>query len=120
MTGTLTGGRTVLLWCGHPHTITPAENGRKVATLLPCHICLGRTRSPRRVPVTGAVMDAPYPVPRRVFALWDADQPCEHQAIAYTGTVPCTGAIRCSLCGTEWDPASGQVVFVYEPAGRPL
>jgi hypothetical protein len=55
-------------------------------------------------------LEQPDPPPLRRFALFDADQPCTDHQAAYTGAIPCTGPLRCYLCGTEWDPDTGKLL----------
>ncbi len=54
-------------------------------------------------PLTGIVLRQPDPAPLRTLAVFDRDQPCIDHAVAYTGSVPCTGALRCYICLTTWD-----------------
>jgi hypothetical protein len=35
--------------------------------------------------------------------MFDSDKPCLDHQVAYTGSVPCTGVLRCSLCLSCWD-----------------
>lgn len=52
--------------------------------------------------------------PRR-FAIFRPEATCnhgwfagDHTAVSYNGRVPCTGMLRCALCGTQWDPDTGR------------
>lgn len=54
-------------------------------------------------PLTGIVLRDPDPAPLRVWAMYDADKPCTKHNVAYTGQIPCTGMLRCYLCGTTWN-----------------
>lgn len=54
-------------------------------------------------PLTGITLRQPCPAPLRIRAIWDADKPCLQHAVAYSGSVPCTGAIQCYICETTWD-----------------
>lgn len=42
--------------------------------------------------------------PAKIFCLVPSErsQPCPHKQFAWTGRVPCTGRVRCPLCGTAW------------------
>ena len=51
----------------------------------------------------GVPLELPTTAPLRVNAMFDRDQPCLDHQVAYTGAVPCTGVLRCSLCLTMWD-----------------
>jgi hypothetical protein len=53
--------------------------------------------------MTGAKLEQPDPAPLRQFAAFDREEPCTEHSTAYTGSVPCTGAYACRLCGTAWD-----------------
>jgi hypothetical protein len=66
--------------------------------------------SGNRTPLGGHPLEQPDPAPLRVFALYDADKPCTEHSVAYTGRIPCTGAVRCYICGTEWEPTTGRLL----------
>lgn len=68
-------------------------------------------------PLTGQPLRQPVPAPLRIGAVFDRDQPCTEHHAPYTGTIPCTGVLRCSLCGTEWDPETGELLRL--AAGQP-
>lgn len=63
-----------------------------------------------RTPLTGRPLEQPVPAPLRVLAVFDRDQPCTEHHAPFTGRVPCTGALRCTLCLTSWDPDTGQLL----------
>ena len=63
-----------------------------------------------RAPVTGRTLEEPVPPVLRLFAVFDADEPCTDHQVSYTGTVPVTGALRCHICGTTWDPQTGDII----------
>lgn len=44
-------------------------------------------------------------MPKKKHALFpsEREKECEHSSVHYTGPIPCTGTVRCDLCGTEWD-----------------
>lgn len=65
-----------------------------------------------RTPLTGRPLEQPEPAPLRADALFDSDQPCIEHHAPFTGRVPCTGVLRCSLCRTEWDPGTGALLRV--------
>jgi len=60
-------------------------------------------------PLTGVQLEQPDPAPLRRFAIFDSDQSCVEHDPAYSGAVPCTGDLRCRLCGTAWDE-QGRVI----------
>ena len=66
--------------------------------------------SGNRTPLTGLPLEQPDPAPLRIRALFDADQPCTEHHAPYSGKIPCTGVLRCSLCETEWDPETGRLL----------
>jgi hypothetical protein len=68
-------------------------------------------------PLTGQPLEQPVPAPLRILAVFDKDQPCTEHHAPYTGTIPCTGDLRCSLCGTEWHPETGRLLRL--SAGQP-
>jgi hypothetical protein len=72
-----------------------------------------------RTPLTGVPLEQPEPPPLRKFALYGRDHPCVEHHAHYTGTVPCTGVLRCTFCGTEWDPETG-VLLNRTKTGRVL
>lgn len=51
----------------------------------------------------GKPLELPEHPPLRVNAVFDSDAPCLDHSVAYTGSVPCTGVLRCSLCLSCWD-----------------
>lgn len=51
----------------------------------------------------GKPLELPDVPPLRVNAMYDPDKPCLDHEVAYTGSVPCTGVLRCSLCLHRWD-----------------
>lgn len=53
--------------------------------------------------MTGAELRQPVPAPLRIFAMFDRDSECTEHSPAFTGSIPCTGAYACALCGTAWD-----------------
>lgn len=63
-----------------------------------------------RTPLTGQPLEQPSPPPLRRFAMFDADQPCTGHHAPFTGRIPCTGVLWCSLCGTRWDPDTGRLL----------
>ncbi len=45
------------------------------------------------------------------------DEPCDHGlgpgdgiSPRYSGSIPCTGALICDMCGTQWDADTGLVI----------
>lgn len=56
----------------------------------------------------GIPLEMPSPSPLRVNAVFDSDMPCLEHQVAYTGNVPCTGVLQCSLCLSEWEPDDGR------------
>jgi hypothetical protein len=66
--------------------------------------------SSNRTPLTGQPLEQPDPPPLRVLAVFDADQPCTEHHAPFTGRMPCTGVLRCSMCLTEWDPDTGRLL----------
>lgn len=63
-----------------------------------------------RTPLTGLPLEQPDPAPRRIHVTWEMDYPCITHFAPYTGTIPCTGVLRCVYCGTEWDPDTGKLL----------
>jgi hypothetical protein len=51
----------------------------------------------------GKPLELPADAPLRVNAVFDSGAPCLDHQVAYTGSVPCTGVLRCSLCLCRWD-----------------
>jgi len=47
------------------------------------------------------------PPPRRRFAIWRSEEPCTEHSVSYIGQIPCTGALRCHICGTVFDARTG-------------
>jgi len=60
----------------------------------------------------GVALKQPEEPPRRRFSMWHSHDPCIDHMVAYTGAIPCTGALRCRICGTEWDPDTGELIRV--------
>jgi hypothetical protein len=52
--------------------------------------------------MTGAILVQPNPPLPRKHAMVDAELPCLEHSPSYSGSVPCTGAYRCNLCGASW------------------
>lgn len=51
----------------------------------------------------GVQLEMPTETLLRIHAVFDSDQPCLEHQVAYSGSVPCTGALVCYLCGGRWD-----------------
>jgi len=51
----------------------------------------------------GKPLQMPQPPPLRAYAMYDAGDPCLDHSVAYTGSIPCTGVLRCHLCGCCWN-----------------
>lgn len=66
--------------------------------------------SNNRTPLTGQPLEQPDPAPHQIFVAWQNNEPCTKHSTAYTGTIPCTGVLRCAFCGTEWDPDTGKLL----------
>ena len=56
----------------------------------------------------GTPLEMPVNPPLRVNVVFNSAEPCLDHATAYTGSIPCTGVLRCSLCGCRWDPDNGK------------
>lgn len=41
-------------------------------------------------------------MPKKIYALVPSVrlEECDHQTVAYTGQIPCTGPLKCSMCGS--------------------
>jgi hypothetical protein len=63
-----------------------------------------------RTPLTGQPLEQPDPAPLRKFALYYRDEPCTEHHAPFTGSIPCTGVLQCSLCGSQWDPDTGKLL----------
>ena len=61
-------------------------------------------------PLTGQPLEQPDPPPLRVWAAFDRDKPCTEHHAPYTGRIPCTGVLKCTLCFTEWNPLTGKLI----------
>jgi hypothetical protein len=51
----------------------------------------------------GRPIELPDITPLRVNAIFDSESPCLDHQLAYTGSIPCTGVLQCSLCLSRWD-----------------
>jgi hypothetical protein len=71
--------------------------------------------SGNRTPLTGRPLEQPDPAPLRVNAVWNSGQPCTEHQVAYSGGVPCTGALRCTLCLCLWEPGTGAFLAYWPP-----
>jgi hypothetical protein len=63
-----------------------------------------------QTPLTGQPLEQPSPAPLRKWAMYYRDQPCTEHHAPFTGSLPCTGALQCTLCGTRWDPDTGKLI----------